>query len=215
MMSERSAGDDVAGDSPWAERRVLIAVVAELSDRLTYRAFAGDHELFDVVSLITHLADDPDSYSARRFAIRALGNLQQLTDEVAEVIFTACQDIGDVYHETYVGVRKFKAFGPNSLEILTNAVRSTSVTIAYHAALLLGELGTSRSESLGPSGRQRVADILVKLLAEPLMDRTVFRFSKDDEIILVGPLYDVIYEALLRIVAGQDAPASRSGQEIQ
>jgi len=194
--------------SGWPVRRILIAVLAELSERLTYRAFTRTRDLADVVSLFACAATDPGSYSARRFAIRALGNLQQLTDQVAEVFFTACQDVSTVYSETRTAVSKFKVFGPGSLERLTAAVSSPSITVAYHAALLLGELGVSRSEELGRQGRKRVADELVQLLGEPLSERIVYDFTKGSDGERVGPLYDVIYEALVRVVAGPDAPVT-------
>jgi hypothetical protein len=200
-------------NSGWSARRILVAVLSELSERLTYRAFTHTRDLADVVSLFARASTDPGSYSTRRFAIRALGNLQQLTDQVADVFFAACQDVGEVYRETRTAVSKFKAFGSGSLERLTAAIRNPNITVAYHAALLLGELGVSRSEELGRQGRKRVADELVRLLGEPLSERIVYDFTKDSDGERVGPLYDVIYEALLRVVAGPDAPTSAVAPE--
>lgn len=199
---------DAALDEPWSPRRALVAVLAELSERLTYRTFISERALSAVVSVFARAATDPGSYSARRFAIRALGNLQQFTPQVADVFFAACQDVGHVYRETLTAVHKFKVFGPGSLERLTAAIRSPSITVAYHAALLLGELGVSRSEDLGADGRRRVADELVQLLESPLSERIVYDFAEDSDGKRVGPLYDVIYEALMRVVAGPDAPMS-------
>ena len=209
MDAEDFEKHDVIGDYQWCLRRVLVAVLAELSERLTYRTFTSQRDLADVVVLFARAAADPNSYNTRRFAIRALGNLQQLTAQVADVFFAACQDVGQVYRETRTAVNKFKVFGAGSLERLTAAVRSPSITVAYHDALLLGELGVSRSEDLGREGRQRVADELVQLLCDPLSERIVYDFSKGDDGICVGPLYDVIYEALMRVVAGPDAPTSQ------
>ena len=199
----------------WPTRRILTTVLAELSERLTYRAFTHTRDLANIVALFIRAATDPGSYSTRRFAIRALGNLQQLTHQVADVFFAACQDVGTVYRETRTAVTRFKAFGTGSLEWLTAAIRSPSITVAYHAALLLGELGLSRSEDLGREGRQRVADELVQLLDDPLAERIVYDFSKDSDGTRVGPLYDVVYEALVRVVAGPDAPASATALEQQ
>ncbi len=120
--------------------------------------------------------------------------------------------MGDVYRETRSAVSKFKIFGPGSLERLTAAIRSPSTTVSYHAALLLGELGIGRSEDLGREGRKRVADELVQLLDDPLSERIVYDFSKGSDGERVGPLYDVIYEALTRVVAGPDAPIASSQQ---
>jgi hypothetical protein len=211
---ERRDEDDDDLQSGWPARRALVAVLAELSERLTYRAFTSAHELVDVVALIGRAAADPESYTTRRFSIRILGNLQQLTDHVADVFFVACQDVSTVYRETRTAVSKFKAFGPGSLERLTTAIRSPSITVAYHAALLLGELGVTRSEELGREGRERVADELVQLLDDPSSERIVYDFSKSSEGDRVGPLYDVIYEALMRVVAGPDAPTSQAAATI-
>jgi len=200
-----------ASDYPYnlsSTRSILCAVLAELSERLTYRAFTRTRDLANVVALFVRAATDPYSYYTRHFAIRALGNLQQLSERVADVFFAACQDVEEVYRETRTAVSKFKVFGPGSLERLTAAIRSPSITVAYHAALLLGELGVSRSEDLGREGRKRVADELVQLLDDPLAARIVYDFSKGSDGKRVGPLYDVIYEALVRVVAGPDAPVA-------
>jgi putative transposase len=103
-------------------------------------------------------------------------------------------------------VPKFKAFAAGSLERLTDTIRSPSITVAYHATLLLAELGISRSEDLGREGRKRVADEMVQLLDAPLAKRIVYDFSEDNEGSRVGPLYDIIYGALVRVVAGPDSP---------
>jgi len=210
MEARDEEEDDSVLDSytGWPFRRILTIVLAELSERFTYRAFTRTRDLANVVVLFVRTATDPQSYNTRRFAIRALGNLQQFTERVAGVFFSACQDVGQVYRETRTAVNKFKVFVPGSLEALTGAIRSPSITVAYHAALLFAELGVSRSEDLGRAGRQRVADELVQLLDSPLAERIVYDFSKDSDGKRVGPLYDVIYEALVRVVAGPDAPMS-------
>jgi Calcineurin-like phosphoesterase len=213
---EEEEGDtDTYPDSGWPARRILTIVLAELSERLTYRAFTHTRDLGNVVDLFNRAATDPYSYNTRRFAIRGLGNLQQLNRQVADVFFAACQDVGTVYRETRTAVTKFKAFDIGSLERLTAAIRSPSITVAYHAALLLGELGVSRSEDLGREGRHRVADELVQLLDDPIADRIVYDFSKGSGGERVGPMYDVVYDALVRVVAGPDAPVSARALEAQ
>jgi hypothetical protein len=199
--------------SGWPARRILTTVLAELSERLTYRAFTVTRDQANVVALFARAASDPNSYSTRRFAIRALGNMQQLNGQVADVFFAACQDVGIVYRETRSAVSKFKAFGSGSLERLTAAIRNPSITVAYHAAVLLGVLGVTRSEDLGRKGRQRVADELVQLLDDPLAERIVYDFRKGGDGERVGPLYDQIYEALVRVVAGPDAPVGTTAAE--
>jgi hypothetical protein len=197
----------------WAARRMLAGTLAELSERMTYRAFTNTRDLPNVITLFTRAASDKYTHDLRRFAIRILGNLQHLTDEVADVFFAACQDLSVVYRETRAAVTKFKVFGAGSLERLTAAIHSPSITVAYHAALLLAELGISRSEDLGHEGRQRVANELVQLLDDPLADRIVYDFSKSNAVTRVGPLYDIIYGALVRVVAGPDAPENVAAQD--
>jgi hypothetical protein len=212
MIGMGEEDDDDEGVRPhdgWRARRALVAVLAELSERLTYRVFTSQRDLANVVALFARAATDPGSYNSRRFAIRALGNLQQLTPQVADVFFSACQDVGTVYRETRTAVGRFKVFSPGSLERLTDAIGSSSITVAYHAALLLGELGVSRSEDLGREGRERVGDELVRLLESSFSERIVFDFAEDTGGKRVGPLYDLIYEALMRVVAGPDAPMTR------
>lgn len=214
METEDIEEYDVIGDEQWCPRRALVAVLAEMSERLTYRTFiTSQRDLADVVGLFARAATDPGSYTTRRFAIRALGNLQQLTSQVADVFFAACQDVGEVYGETRTAVNRFKVFAPGSLERLTDAISSPSITVAYHAALLLGELGVSRSEDLGPEGRKRVADELARLLESPLSERIAYDFREGSDGKRVGPLYDVIYEALMRVMAGPDAPTSQGAEQ--
>jgi hypothetical protein len=113
----------------WPLRRILIAVLAELSDRLTYRAFTGSRGLDEIISLLAKAAGDPESYTSRRFAVRFLGNLQKFTIDTAAVFFEACRDIGKVYRETLTAVSKFKTFGPGSLDRLTRGLISPSLTV--------------------------------------------------------------------------------------
>jgi len=194
--------------SGWPIRRIIMAVLAELSERLTYRAFIRSRSLSEVISLFVHIAQDPGSFNARRFAICALGNLQMFTVEVADVFFETCQDVSDVYSETRTAVTKFKVFGDGSLDKLTAAVRSPSITVAYHAAILLGELSIYRSEELGREGRKQIADELARFLEDPLSNRIVYDFSESSDGKRIGPLYDVVYETLVRVVAGSDALAN-------
>lgn len=209
--------DEVAADVfGWPAARIHIAVLAELSERLTYRAFTRKRELADVVALFARTAAYPFDFNTRSFAIRVLGNLQQLTDEVAAVFFAACQDVEQVVRETRMAVTKFKTFGVGSLERLTGAIQNPSITVAYHAALLLGELGFNRSEDLGHEGRQRVVHELVQLLDQPIAERTIYDFSQSEDGRRIGPLYDEIYEALVRVVAGPDTVAiSQESTAIQ
>ncbi|MCP4700716.1 MAG: hypothetical protein GY862_28255 [Gammaproteobacteria bacterium] len=189
----------------WPYREIVLATLAELSETFTCRLFANRYLLDEVVSLFAQAARDPDSYISRQFAIRALGNLQLFTTEVADVFFDACRDYDAVYQETRAAVGKFKKFAPGSLEKLTRALGHESITVAYHAALLLGELGVSRSEELGPETRARVAGELMKILENPLVaQRIVHDFSEGSEK-RIGPLYDVIYDTLLRVVSGTDS----------
>lgn len=209
MASYQNEEDD--GNQPysgWPIRRIIMAVLAKLSEQLTYRAFIRSHDLSEVVFLFTHIAQDPGSFNARRFAICALGNLQMFTVEVADAFFEACQDTDVVYSETRTAVTKFKVFGDGSLEKLTAAVRSPSITVAYHAAILLGELGIYRSEELGREGRKQIADELAHFLDDPLSNRIVYDFTESSDGKRIGPLYDVVYETLVRVVAGSDALAN-------
>lgn len=211
MLQTHEVDFGITDDEPWTIRRVLAAVLAELSERLTHRAFSTKHDMSKVISLFARVANDPYSYSSRRFAIRALGNFQNYTAEVSDVFFEACKDVSDVYRETRTAVTKFKKFVPGSLEKLTTAVKNPSVTIGYHAALLLGELGLSRSEELGRNGRKIIADALIRILEDPTSERAVYDFSEGSAGKEVGPLYDVIYDTLVRVVSGPDAPQDVEG----
>jgi HEAT repeat protein/predicted phosphodiesterase len=212
-LKPESVNDFAYAYRGWPPRRILTAVLAEVSERLTYRAFTNTRDLAQVVDLFARAAEDQDNPDVRRFAIRTVGNLQQLTKHVADVFFAACQDVSGVYNETRTAVTKFKVFDAGSLERLTEAIKEPSITVAYHAALLLGELGLSRSEDLGHEGRKRVADELVALLDAPLAERIVYDFTTSVNGNRVGPLYDVVYEALVRVVAGPDAPIQSADED--
>jgi hypothetical protein len=212
MGAQEAAAVEVSPYSPRFEQLTLVAALAELAERLSYRAFTSGRDLEDLVTLFARAALDPVSFVTRGFAIRALGNLQQLTAQVADILFAAGQDDAFVYQEAQTAVTRFKTFGPGSLERLTAAIRSPSQTQAYHAALLLGELGVNRSEELGREGRGRVAGELVQILDDPASERIVYDFSKHSGGERVGPLYDEIFAALTRVVSGPDAPG-RTGTD--
>ena len=189
----------------WPRTRIVTAVLAELSDHLTYRAFTSRRSLPEVVALLAKGAQDKGSYNTRRFAIRVLGNLQYFTCEVADSFFEACQDVSDVYAETKIAVRKFKKFGEGSLEKLASALYHPSITVADHGTILLGELGIYRSEELGRKGRKQVADQLAIFLDHPLANREIYDFSESNESKRIGFLYDAVYKTLVKVVAGSDA----------
>jgi hypothetical protein len=71
-------------------------------------------------------------------------------------------------------VGKFKRFDEESLAILTNTIGHSSVSVAYHAALLLGELGVSRSAELGAKGRHQLTTALLPLPDTPAAERPVY-----------------------------------------
>lgn len=121
--------------------------------------------------------------------------------------FEACQDIDKVFKEASRAVGKFKRFDEDSLATLTKAIEHPGVRVAYNAALLLGELGVSRSEELGVKGRKQVANELVRILNSPVGERIVYDFSDDSDGERIGPLYDVLYDSLVRVIAGPDAKA--------
>lgn len=215
---EIAIDDDFVGDPPWARRRIITSVLAELSEQLTHRSFAPARPLSERVAMFARIARDPDSFSTRRFCLRILGNLQQFTAEVATAFFDAGRDIPAVYWELRALIRKFKTFGPGSFQRLAAELfePGNDASAAAHAAILLGELGISRSEELGPSSRKEISAQLVRFLRNPLAERTIYEpvATKDGEYAgfrAVGRLYDPVYEALVRVVAGPDAPESSDG----
>ena len=62
-MGAQNEEDDTLTDpySGWPGRRILTTVLAELSERLTYRAFTPTRALAEVVALFVRAANDPDS----------------------------------------------------------------------------------------------------------------------------------------------------------
>src|SRR5262249_26967401 len=156
--------------------------------------------------LLARATYDPTSYVTRQLAIRALGNLQQFSAEVAAAFFDACQDVAVVYCEACTAVTNFEVFYPDSRDRLLQEVRSKSVTGAWHAALLLRRLGR-RSKALGREDRRRVADELHCLLQELSDEDIVYDFQDDSNGKRIGPLYDVVYEALLQVVSGEPLEA--------
>jgi hypothetical protein len=189
------------------EHEVVIGVLSELSERMTYKGFTREMSIEEVLDLFVRAALNKSSYTTRKNGIRALGNLQQFTGNVARAFFEACQDIDDVYSEAHRAVGKFKRFDEESLAILTEAIEHPGIRVAHNAALLLGELGVSRSEELGVKGRQQVAEALRHILNTPAAERIVYDFTDSSKGERIGLLYDVLYDSLVRVIAGPDSAA--------
>ncbi|HLP48438.1 MAG TPA: hypothetical protein VK469_21035, partial [Candidatus Kapabacteria bacterium] len=187
------------------DHNVVIGVLSELSEQITSRGFTRNMGFDEVLNILITAACNTDSWITRRGGIKILGNSQHFNKEVAQVFFEACRDIDEVYIEAHGAVGKFKRFDEESLAILTDAIGHSSVSVAYHAALLLGELGVSRSEELGAEGRRQVAEALLHLLEIPAVEQTVYDFSENPEGQRIGLLYDVLYDSLVRVIAGPDA----------
>jgi hypothetical protein len=203
--------DDSDDARPWETRRVTVGVLAELSERLTYHSFIRSRPLAEVVALVVRVAKEPDSYTARRFALKILGNLQRFTPEVAGAFFEACQDVSAVYRDSKAVISKFNDFAPGSFEKLTQTLfdPGNDAAVAYRAAALLGVLGTGRSVELGSAGRSQIGRELARFLADPLADRIAVEEVEDQglrRLQVLGPVYDAAYDALIRVVAGPDAP---------
>lgn len=209
-MEEPDDDDDAPCDPPWAVRRIITAVLAELSEQLTHHSFST-RPLAEVVSLFARTARDPDSFNTRRFSLRILGNLQHFTPDVATAFFEACRDVSDVYQEPKSIIAKFKRFTSGSFEKLTSAMfdQDSDASSSYHAATLLGELGVNRSDELGSSRRRLIGTELVRMLNSSLTNRTVselYTSGESEYIRVAAPLYAGVYEALVRVVTGPDFP---------
>jgi hypothetical protein len=61
---------------------------------------------------------------------------------------------------------------------------------------------------LGRERRKRVADELYKILQDPICERVVYDFSESSDGKPVGPLYDVVYESLIKVVSGEPPSTS-------
>ena len=192
---ERAAGI-VQREFGWPFRCAVACTLAELSERLTWRSFTAKRDLVDVIDLLTDAGSDRMSWFVRQQAIRALGNLQLLTPEVVSVLFDACRDSSEVYAQARTAVTNFRRFSPQTLARLSRATADESVMVAEHTARLLGALGTSRSEELGAKGRKEIARELVKVLGSPHCERAVYNASGAK----TGQLFDVVFEALVRVV---------------
>jgi hypothetical protein len=184
-----------------------------LSEYMPSKVFTRKMSTDDVLDLFVRAARNTSNWSTRKSGIRALGNLQQFTGKVARAFFQACRDVDNVYSEANRAVGKFKYFDEESLAILTKAIEHPGIRIAYNAALLLGELGVSRSEELGAKGRQQVAEALLKILDTPAAERIVYDFTKNSRGTRIGLLYDVLYDSLVRVIAGPDSAAMIKEEE--
>lgn len=191
---------------PWASRRIIMAVLSELSENLTYTSFTNTKNLETVVDLFTRISRDVGSYNARRYAIRALGNLQLFSRSVADAFFDACKDVGEVYKETKNAVRKFKKFDAASLDVLSSATLDASVTIAYNAAILLGELGINRSDELGQSGRKKISDQLYETLENVKSERIVYELSNYHAHQKIEPFYETLFTSISQVTSGEQLP---------
>ncbi len=92
METQTPASPEVDQKATSFERCTRVALLAELTERLSYRSFTAKRDLGALVSLFARAAADSNSVT-RRFAIRALGNLQQLNAQVADALFAAGQDL--------------------------------------------------------------------------------------------------------------------------
>jgi hypothetical protein len=195
------------------EHHIVICVLSELTEYMTYKGFTRKMSIEEVLDLFVLATRNISNWITRRGGIRALGNLQQFTGKVARAFFQACRDVDNVYSEANRAVGKFKYFDEESLAILTKAIEHPGIRIAYNAALLLGELGVSRSEELGAKGRQQVAEALLKILDTPAAERIVYDFTKNSRGTRIGLLYDVLYDSLVRVIAGPDSAAMIKEEE--
>ncbi len=196
------------GDQFWSYRRITMAVLAEVSERLTFKTFESGRPLASFVEFVARIGRDAESYSTRRFAVRILGNLQHFTPPVSAALFEACGDTFVVYREAMEAVRKFSVFSAGCLPILCSGLSGDNVgpLIASHSATLLGILGMNRSRDLGQIEKNQIVTQMVGALAHKNSKRTVRAISQDErEVVTLGPLYDVIFEALAGVLAGQES----------
>ncbi len=60
----------------------------------------------------------------------------------------------------------------------------------------------NRSVELGAEGRKQVADELLRILESPAAQRIVYDFTTARNGKRIGPLYDILYDSLVKVIAG-------------
>ena len=171
--------------SDWQARRILIATFAAVTEGMP-STLQAKRPLDEVLQLFVAAAKDSNSFSTRRWAIKALGNLRQATPEVLEALFAACRDTSTVYNQAVEAAHKFRRIEPRALDLLFAALTDPSVRVCQNAANMLGELAAGQEELKKP-----IAAALYQTLGDP----SSIREDKDGK-----PLYDYFYDALVRVV---------------
>jgi hypothetical protein len=173
-------------DGSWDDRRILMATLAALSEKMA-PTLEAKISLNDLLKLLVAAARDPGSYNTRRWAIKALGNIRQATPEVLDVLFAACRDpSSSVYDQAVEAARKFRRIEPGVLELLFEALTDSSIKVCQNAANMLGELGTSQEE---------LKETTAAALYQALKDPSSIRKNEASK-----PLYDYFYDALVKVV---------------
>ncbi|MGK7876593.1 MAG: hypothetical protein AB4426_25855 [Xenococcaceae cyanobacterium] len=160
-----------------SQAMAILCVLSALSDHLTPQELLHNRDLHDFANTLAKLGSNLN-YVIRRLVIHILGNFQYLTPEIAKLYFDSCRDRSVVFQEAKNSVSKFKLFSKGNLSALAKGVRSRTPSVMQNAAILLGELGISRSEELGREGRKIIADELVEVLKDPISEQTIYDLTK-------------------------------------
>ncbi len=177
----------------WPSRRIILAAVAACSEVMpiaVQRACPGNLEI-----LLVKAATDAESYTSRRFAIRALSYLRTVTPAIIPALLAGCQDIKAVQNDTIAAASGFQTIEgvPFPLGRLTDALTGESTSTAYAVIQLLGALGASAAGEASDL-REQIIEALVGALKNPISKKKLL-IPGQNEI----KLEDALYTALLQV----------------
>ena len=197
--------EDALEEGGWPARRILLAVVAAVAERMPAHLLQA-RPAADLEQLLVRGTTDADSFTARRSALTALSHLREVTAAVVPAFLAAVQDVRKVQQDAVEAAKHFRRVEADVLPDLLAALRHPSAATAHAVALLLAELGAGRQAQEEQEIRRAIADALVQALRDPASRREVWVEKTGiwgkGELELEGTLEQSFFRALRRVAGG-------------
>ncbi|MCB0031950.1 MAG: hypothetical protein KDE28_28765, partial [Anaerolineales bacterium] len=182
----------------WEERRIALAFLAA-SAEVAAGAFASRTDPDRLESLLIRAIDDAHSFSVRRFALKALGHLRQVSPAIVPAIRLALRDVSKVQADALQSVTNFRRVEGDITPALIEGLKDESAAAAYAVALVLEALG--RAETTQPEQRQAILEALADTVRDPSSQRDVYIWE-DEAIRHLGRLDQLLHQIIVKLAEG-------------